>query len=62
MQIFGIEDTDGDLIFEKNGNKYVELFPLDAVQEMAEEYVNTYEGISNEEIAKRLIDYRLNDA
>ncbi|MDR2270405.1 MAG: hypothetical protein LBF27_05800, partial [Sphingobacterium sp.] len=62
IEIYGIEETDGDLIFEKDGNKYVELFPLDSVQEMVGEYVDTYKGISNTEIAERLLDYRLNDA
>ncbi|AYZ36528.1 hypothetical protein EGY07_13610 [Chryseobacterium indologenes] len=60
--IFGIEETNGDLIFEKDGNKYVELFPLEMTQEMVEEYINTYNGISSTEIAERLLDYRLNDA
>lgn len=62
VAIFGIEETEGDLIFEKNGNKYVELFPLDSVQEMVEEYNNTHKGISTTEIAERLLDYRVNDA
>lgn len=62
IAIFGIEETEGDLIFEKGGNKYIELFPLDSVQEMVAEYVNTHKGISNTEIAERLLDYRLNDA
>ncbi len=62
VAIFGIEETDGDLIFEKDGNKYVELFPLEMTQEMIGEYVNTYKGISNTEIAERLLDYRINDA
>ncbi|KMQ64583.1 hypothetical protein ACM46_10015 [Chryseobacterium angstadtii] len=62
ISIFGIEETEGDLIFEKEGNKFVELFPLDMVQEMVEEYVNTYKGISSYEIGQRLIDYRINDA
>lgn len=62
IAIFAIEETDGDLIFERDGNKYIELFPLDALQEMVEEYVNTYKNISNNEIGQRVIDYRLNDA
>lgn len=62
VAIFGIEDTDGKLKFEKDGNKFIELFPLEMLQEMTVEHVNTYKGISNYEIAQRLIKYRINDA
>ncbi|AZB19729.1 hypothetical protein EG352_19100 [Chryseobacterium indologenes] len=62
VAIFGIEETDGDLIFEKDENKYVELFPLEMTQEMIEEYINTYKGISNIKIAESLLNYRINDA
>ncbi|SIT28301.1 hypothetical protein [Chryseobacterium gambrini] len=62
VSIFGIEDTDGDLEFEKNGSRFIELFPLEMLQEMVEEYINTYRNITSSEIAQRLIDYRINDA
>lgn len=62
IHIFEIEETDDDLIYENNGLKFIQLFPLEMTQEMVEEYVNTYKGISYYEIAQRLIDYRINDA
>lgn len=62
VSILGIEDTDGKLIFERDGTRFIELFPLEMVQEMATEYVNQYKNISHYEIAQRLIDYRINDA
>lgn len=62
VSIFGIEETDGKLMFEKDGAKFIELFPLEMVEEMATDYVNTYKNMSHSEIAQRLIDYRINDA
>ena len=62
ISIFDIEDTNGQLVFEKEETKFIELFPLEMVQEMAIEYVNTYEGMLHYEIAQRIIDYRINDA
>ena len=62
ISVFGIEETEGKLEFEKNGNKFIELFPLEMLEEMTTEYVNTYKNMSHSEIAQRLIDYRINDA
>lgn len=62
VSIFGIEETDGKLMFEKNSIKFIELFPLEMLQEMTIEYVNTYKDMSHREIAEKLLNYRINDA
>ncbi|MDQ1161515.1 hypothetical protein QE422_001883 [Chryseobacterium sp. SORGH_AS 447] len=62
VSIFGIEETDGKLIFEKSGTKFIELFPLEMLQEITIDYVNAYKNLSHYEIAKKIMDYRINDA
>lgn len=43
--------------------EYENLFPLYMAQEMVEEYVESFDDeLSDMEIAKRLLHYRLNDA
>jgi len=63
VSIFGIEETEGDLVFEKEGQKYIELFPVDYAIDLVDSDLELKgKGYSNEHIAKRLLDYRLNDA
>ncbi|WP_192350830.1 hypothetical protein [Algoriphagus sp. Y33] len=52
-----------ELKIELDGVLYENLFPLYMAQEMVEEYVKTYnDELSDMEIAKRLLEYRVNDA
>ncbi|WP_295230294.1 hypothetical protein [uncultured Chryseobacterium sp.] len=63
ISIFGIEETDGDLVFKKDGTKYIELFPIDYAVDLIESDLDLKDrGYSNEYIAKRLLEYRVNDA
>lgn len=63
VAIFEIEETGGYLEFDKNGNKYIELFPLEHAIDLIEFDLELKDrGYSIEYIAKRLLDYRLNDA
>jgi hypothetical protein len=61
LSFLGIEETDDDLIYENNGVRYVQLFPV----EMAIELIQMFKPTCNFEIAKickRLLAYRVNDA
>jgi hypothetical protein len=61
--IFEIEETKGELIFERDGVKYFELFPVDHAVNLIEFDLQLKEkGYSDLQIAERLLEYRLNDA
>lgn len=63
ISVFEIEETEDDLVFEKNGEKYFQLFPIDYAIELIESDLELKDkGYSDLEIAKRLLDYRLKDA
>lgn len=63
ISVFEIEETEDDLVFERNGEKYFQLFPIDYAIELIESDLELKDkGYSDLEIAKRLLDYRLKDA
>jgi hypothetical protein len=63
VSIFEIEETEDDLIFEKEGIQYVQLFPLDYAIELIESDLDLKnKGYSDLEIAQRLLEYRQKDA
>lgn len=63
ISVFEIEETEDDLVFEKGGEKYFQLFPMDYAIELIESDLELKgKGYSDLEIAKRLLDYRLKDA
>ena len=62
VYIFEIEVTEDYQIYEREGIRFIQLFPLEMAHEMVKEYINTYKNISHNEIAQRLIEYRINDA
>ena len=63
ISIFEIEETKDDLLFEKDGIKYYQLFPVDYAVELIESDLDLRnKGYSDVEIAQRLLEYRLNDA
>lgn len=63
ITIFEIEETEDDLIFEKEGIQYVQLFPVDYAIELIESDLDLKgKGYSNLEIAQRLLEYRQKDA
>ena len=62
IRFFNVEEIPNDLVIKVDGINYVNLFPLNLIQEMVEEYSNLREIFSDEEIAKRILEYRLKDA
>ena len=63
VSIFAIEETEGNLFFEKNGVHYVELFSVDHTRDLLEEGLDLKNrGYSDEAKAQRLLEYRINDA
>ena len=63
VSIFEIEETEDDLIFEKEGKQYVQLFPLDYAIELIEsDLALTNKEYSDLRIAQRLLEYRQKDA
>lgn len=60
---FEIEETEGDLVFEKDEMTYFELFPLEYAIGLIEFDLNLKDkGYSDYEIAQRLLEYRHKDA
>lgn len=62
IAFFDVDTIPGHLIIEIDGIKYENLFSLNLIQEMVEEYVEEYPNWSNLDIAKRIMEYRHNDA
>lgn len=63
VYLFEMEETDDDLLYEKDNVKYIQLFPVDYAIELIESDLNLKnKGYSKEEIAEKLLDYRLKDA
>ena len=63
LEFFEIEKTDGKLIYELNGTRYIELFPLEYASDII---CNTFSEenrkLNNVELSKRILEYRINDA
>ena len=60
LAIFDGEKIEGMIEMEVNKEKYYNLFSLDLLVEVYEDY-SKFSG-SEREIAQRIIDYRINDA
>lgn len=63
IYIYSIEETEDDLIFEKNGVKFIQFFPIDYALDLINsdlELMN--KGFTDRNIAERLLEYRLKDA
>ncbi len=61
--LFDDNETGDFMEFKKDMVKYVQLFPISMAVELIEWDLDLKnKGYSNLDIAKRLIDYRLNDA
>ena len=62
IKFFGMEET-GDLLnFGKDGIDYVQLFPISLATDALEFLNLTEEKYDDLAAAKRLLDYRINDA
>ena len=63
IYIFPIEETEDDLVFEKDGIKYIQLFPVEYALELIESDLGLKDELfTDQEIAGRLLMYRLKDA
>ena len=63
IKIFGIEETEDELVYEVEGVRYLQLFPIDHAVELISSDLNLIgKGYSDLEIAKRLLQYRAKDA
>ncbi|OJW02648.1 MAG: hypothetical protein BGO52_00605 [Sphingobacteriales bacterium 44-61] len=62
VEIFAIEETEDNLVFEKDGVRYIQLFPLDYTLDLINFDLDLIgKGYSDLEIAKRLLNYRERD-
>ncbi len=63
IRIFEVEEIEDELIFEKDGIKYIQLFPIEHIQNLVEFDINiTNNGFSETQIAERLLEYRKHEA
>jgi hypothetical protein len=63
ISIFEIEETEGNLFFDKDGVAYVQLFALPHAIDLIESDLDLKgKGFSDLQIAERLLEYRKNDA
>lgn len=63
IRIFEVEETEDELLFEKDGSKYIQLFPIEHIQNLIEFDLNMKnKGFSETQIAERLLEYRKHDA
>lgn len=60
---FDVDKIPGMLEITVDGIRYVNLFPLEMLQEMVQDYSKLSSGkLSDSEIAKKILDYRMRDA
>lgn len=63
IRIFEVEETKDELLFEKDGIKYIQLFPIEHIQNLIEFDLNMKnKGFSETHIAERLLENRKHDA
>lgn len=63
VHIMELEETEDDIVYEKNGVKYVQFFPVKyAIDLIRYDLQLLDKGYSDLEIGRRLLEYRLNDA
>lgn len=60
LRFLNAEEINGKLEMVYKGKKYINLFPLDFLIEIYDDYANT--GGTNLEIADRIMSYRIKDA
>ncbi len=63
IRLFGIEDTEDEMVYFEDGVKYIQLFPVDYAIDLIKSDLDLEgKGYSNMKIATRLLEYRLRDA
>ena len=60
--VFPVEETEDDLLFEKDGLRYHQLFSIDYTLDLIGSDLSKIMRLSSQEIAIRLLQFRLNDA
>ena len=63
LEFYTIEECLDEMLFEKDGIKYIQLFPIEHAIYLIENDLDLKnKGLSHLEIASRLLEYRINDA
>ena len=63
IRLFRIRDTEDEISYEKNGTRYLQLFPLEHAISLIESDLNLKNrGYPNSKIAEALLEYRIFDA
>ena len=63
IRFFKVEETEDELLFEKDDTTYIQLFPIEHIQNLIELDLNMKnKGFSETQIAERLLEYRKHDA
>lgn len=63
IALFEVEETEDDLEYMKDGITHIQLFPIfHAVRLIEKDLGLKSRGLTHEEIAQRLLEYRLHDA
>lgn len=60
MHFFNAEEIEGKIEMEYNGKKYINLFPLDYLQDIFDQYNET--GKNDKEVAQAIMNFRIKDA
>ena len=61
LTFFDIEETEDNLYYKNNGISYVQLFPLNYAVELVNSWLEV-QDLSDQDIAKSLLNYRIKDA
>ncbi|MBB6126836.1 hypothetical protein [Mucilaginibacter lappiensis] len=61
LTFFDIEETEDDLYYKNNGISYVQLFPINYAVELVNSWLEV-QDLSDQDIAKSLLNYRIKDA
>ncbi len=63
IYFFEVEETDGEVEFEKEGVIYLSFFPLEHTYELVKDELDLLnKGLTNQQISERLVQYRIYDA
>ena len=61
IAIFGVEETDGNIAFHKDGIDYVDMLPVELAVDILESNFGT-KRVANYDKAARLLEYAIYDA
>lgn len=61
IRLFEIEKTDDDILFEDEGERYIQLFSIDYATEIIESHFDS-SLLNDSQVAQQLLAYRIKDA